>query len=216
MLGSVKDVLTKDIDLVEIKKILKKEVDVKGFLPTKNTDNDDSKKVEGKTKAINSVTINNILKKYDVELTNSLRNDHKELLFVYKEVIKNTEAKKFKLVKVHLETLQTMLNQHFQKVDDSLYTYLDAFIRYKYPERQKAFNSLRDDMNKMTSTIFTSLEESVEVQLCDDTFYCFMCSFSRLGKHLNKCIDREVTLLLKMYEEGNCISIQPSKNIGMI
>lgn len=233
MLESVKDMLTKDIELervkgflemeieikrlkellateIKLKQFLLQEVDVKSLIPSvKNTDKKGKilGSVEGNENG-NAVPklIKDVLEDYDEGLIATLRNDHKELLFIYNEIIKNAEAKKFSLVRIHLGTFQGLLTQHYHKADEQLYTYLDAFISYKYPKRKAAFQLLNQEMKKISISIFYSLGESVEISLSEDTFYCFMCVFTRLGRQLNKRIHSEATLLLTMYEESESIN----------
>ena len=188
---------------IRLKEFLLQDVDVISLFPIQNKDEVSSKKAANH--ATDPSLVRGFIDSYDTELSGSLRNDHKELLFIYKEVIKNAEAKKFSLVSVHLETFQRLLTQHYHKADEHLYTYLDALVRCKYPKREKAFSLLNREMKKISISIFYSLSEAMEIQLSNDTYYCFMCSFTRLGKQLKKRINSESTLLLNMYEESKSI-----------
>jgi len=211
MLGSVKESLTKDIEVEKLKGVLESEIRLKKFLlheiGIKNLFSSSKKKAEVATHPNNnpskSYDVSRFLQDYDKELIGSLQKDHKELLFLYDQIIKNTKAKKFKLVSVHLETFKKLLTQHYHKADQKLYRYLGLYIQHKYPSRQKAFSELSEEMKKISISIFYALSEVVEIELGDDSYYCFMCSFTRLGKALNTRIHREATLLHSMYEETN-------------
>lgn len=227
MLESVRDMLTQDIELervknflemeieikrlkellateIKLKEFLLQEVDVKNLFPM----NSSTKQTEDSNEPnqLDPEVLKGILAAYDEDLIAALRKDHKELLFVYHEAIKNAKARKFSLVSVHLETFQNLLTEHYHKADEQLYAYLDAFITHKYPRREKAFKFLNKEMKKISISIFYSLSESMDITLSEDTYYCFMCVFTRLGKQLNKRIHREETLLLNMYEESHCVN----------
>lgn len=211
MLGSVKDVLTKDLEVEKLKRVLESEVRLKEFLlhevKVKNlfTNKKNKPKADDKinNKTLNEAAIKGLMQGYDKELVETLKTDHRELLFVYDQIIKNAKAKKFTLVNVHLETFKNLLTQHYHKADEKLYKHLELLIQHKYPKRQKAFNAINDEMKKISISIFYSLSETVEIELSNDTYYCFMCSFTKLGRQLRKRIHREVTLLHNMYEESH-------------
>ena len=211
MLKSVKEVLISDIEVDRIKNFLEIELEVekmKSLLSTEihlkeNLLNGVKSSSHPNSKVLSAEAVKKQLKNYDANLIDSLQNDHTELLFVYDQVIKNAKAKKYTLVNVHLETFKKLLEQHYQKADKELYGYLELFIRYKYPKRQKAFDVLNKEMKQISISIFYYLSETVEIKLSNDTYYCFMCSFTKLGKQLNKRIDREVNLLHSMYKECN-------------
>ncbi len=230
MLDSVKEVLTQDIELdrvknflemeieikrlkellateIKLKEFLLQEIDVKNLLPkTKESDEANSQTNEETHSDFSPSSLKGAVAIYDDELISALQKDHKELLFIYNEIIKNAKAGKYSLVSVHLETFQTLLTKHYHRADEHLYKYLEAFIAEKYPKRKKAFESLNKEMKKISIGIFYSLSESIDISLCDDTFYCFMCVFTKLGKQLNKRINREETLLLTMYEESQTVN----------
>jgi len=211
MLESFKEVLTKDIELEKLKDVLESEIRLKEFLLhnveirnlVTSKKNQQKKSTHSNDSSLKSYDMGRFLQDYDDKLIDSLKNDHKELLFLYDQIIKNAKAKKFTLVSVHLETFKTLLTQHYHKADQKLYGYLELFIRHKHPKRQQAFDALSQEMKKISISIFYSLSETVEIKLSNDSYYCFMCSFTKLGKELNKRIHQEVTLLHNMYEESN-------------
>ena len=87
-----------------------------------------------------------------------------------------------------------------------MYDYLEVLIRGRYPKRQRAYLLLSREAKETSMSIFYYLSKSTEINLNDDSYYCFMCAFSKLGVQLKKRIDCEKSLLFTMYEDSQSIN----------
>jgi len=246
----VKEVLTKDIDTkpihdflemeveitrlkemlateVKLKEFLLQEVDIKSFFSAKQEEMimpsemnvedeirtkdpafvDAAEEVDGIVSKANETEINaeppkSMLPVYDLGLLGTLRNDQKEILFIYNEIMRFTKEKKYQLAADHLEKLTSRITAHFHMSDKELYTYLKAYVHQIYPKREKAFTELSLEMKNISISIFYSLTQSPNFPINSSNYDAFIPEFRHLGEQLQDRINREEKVLFPMYEKS--------------
>jgi len=225
---SVKEVLTKDIELgkllemeaeinklkkllateVKLKEFLVQEIDIKKmfFNSSKEVPEMDSEKdSEIKIKPQTEVEVKRVIKlpPYDNTLIDTLRKEHTGILFIYKELMRYAENRNYSQVEQRLMQFSTVMKEHYAFADKELYSYLKCFIQIKYPKREKAFNELSLEMKNISIEAFFSVTQSPNIPLRDDTYDNFISEFMHLGEQIKKRIEREESVLFKMYEESH-------------
>ena len=228
MLGSVKEILTREVNIKEflemeievkkLKQLLETEIKLKEFL-IQEIDIKHLFSVHDQEKALKVVKIDNskqpqllekpvktakkLLPPFDYSLVDSLRKDHKEILFIYNEMMKYAAAKDYPKVTGRLELFSRKIREHYQKADVDLYAYLKCHIQQKYPKREKAFTELSLEMKNISIEIFFTISQSTNIPLNDKRYDGFIKEFTHLGEQLNKRIDREESVLFMMYKKCN-------------
>lgn len=139
---------------------------------------------------------------YDLGLLETLRNEQKEILFIYGEIMKFANEKKHRLASDQLAMFRSRVASHFQMSDKELYSYLKAFIHQKYPNREKAFTELSLEMKNISISIFYTLTQSPNVPLNELTHDGFIKEFDLLGEQLQDRFGREKRVLFPMYEKS--------------
>ena len=228
MLGSVKEILTREVNIkeflemeIEVKKLkqlleteiklkefLIQEIDIKHLFSGNDQDKalkvakiDNSKQPQLLEKPVKAAK--KLLPPFDYSLVDSLRKDHKEILFIYNEMMKYAAAKDYPKVSGRLELFSRKIREHYQKADVDLYAYLKCHIQQKYPKREKAFTELSLEMKNISIEIFFIISQSTNIPLNDKRYDGFMKEFTHLGEQLNKRIDREESVLFMMYKKCN-------------
>ncbi|KAG1663464.1 hypothetical protein GQR58_020400 [Nymphon striatum] len=140
---------------------------------------------------------------YDYALIKTLEDEQRELMFIYKEMMKHADAEQYNAAAGRLEAFSSRIKAHFHKADKELYSYLRTFIQLKYPKRERAFNELNLEMKNISIEIFFSITQSPFIPVSARTRDEFIKEFSHLGKLLETRIHREETVLHVMYEESN-------------
>jgi len=214
--SDVKNILLMEIEIkklkglleteVKLKEFLLKEINIKDLLPSSNKEEkiiatDDVKEeglVSEETQAEKQTEAKKLLPPYDYGLIESLRNDHKEICFIYDQLMKCAYDKKYMLVAEHLDNFSTRIRKHYQQADVELYSYLKCYIQQNYPKREKAFNEL-----SLAMKIFYSISQSNNIPLSDETYDGFIEEFEALGINLKDRVEREEKVLFKMYEESH-------------
>ena len=198
---------------VKLKEFLLQEINVSDFVPRHNkaestsdesteTENIASDDVDKQNKAgISNSKI--MLPSFDYALIEKLHTDHEELLFIYRELMKNARDRKYPLVAVHLERFTSRITEHYALADKDLYSYLKVYIQLKYPKRVKAFSELSLEMKNISLSIFFSVSQSPHIPLNEMNYEEFMDEFNQLGSLLRTRINREKQVLFKMYKESN-------------
>lgn len=238
MLGSVKEILTKEvnikeflemeIELTKIKQLLATEIKLKEFFvqeidlsrfllkaytknavneqlnSVKNTDINTSIKPSVKEK-IETVSpqVKRDLPAYDFTLINELLAEHKKIRFIFNQIMSYAIEKKYIKVAGQLDAFNKEIREHYQKADAELYAYLKTYVQIKYPKREKAFTQLSLDMKNISIEIYYIISQSPNIPLNAENYNGFMKEFLSLGKILNKRINKEQSVLFKMYGQTN-------------
>ena len=230
MLSSVKEILTREVNIkeflemeievkrlkelleteIKLKEFLVQEIDIRSLLSSKGQKNaakivkiDAIKDAEGILAQAAAKPVKKLLPPFDYSLIDSLRKDHKEILFVYNEMMKYAEAKDYPKVSGRLELFSRKIREHYQKADVDLYAYLKCHIQQKYPKRDKAFTELSLQMKNISIEIFFTISQSTNIPINDKNYDGFMRELSQLGEQLNMRIDREESVLFMMYKKCN-------------
>jgi len=150
--------------------------------------------------------VNDGLKKlppFDYVLIQTLQEEQRELMFIYKEMMKHVEAEQYNAAEGRLEAFSSRIKAHFHKADKELYSYLRIFIQLKYPKRERAFNELNLEMKNISIEIFFSITQSPFIPVNARNRDEFIKEFTHLGKLLERRIHREETVMHVMYDESN-------------
>ncbi len=140
---------------------------------------------------------------YDSTLIKTLEEEQADLMFIYKEMMKNAELEEYNAVAGRLEAFSSKIKAHFHKADKELYSYLRKFIQLKYPKRERAFNELNLEMKNISIEIFFSITQSPFIPVNENNREDFIKEFSHVGELLETRIHREETVLHVMYDESN-------------
>ena len=218
MLETVNEILEMDIEINNLKELLAierklkelmvEEIDeLKNLLSSKSSPENDSDKTEQIKEASNVTNINEkrekLLPLYGYTLIDSLRNDQKDILFIYNEMMNYAENKEYTQATGRLGQFSSRIKEHYHYSEKELYSYLRSFILQKYPKRERAFNELCLEMKNIALEIFVSISQSPNIPINDDNHQKFIEEFRLLGKKLNRRIHREESVLFVMYEESN-------------
>ncbi len=172
------------------------DTDIESLVNDENIDKDSSKL---KVKEVHPV----MLPPYDFALIDSLRADHKEILFLHSEILKYAQDEKYELVARRLAVFSTKIKAHFNQADKGLYSYLKIFILQQYPKREKAFTELSLEMKNISIEVFFCLTQSPNIPVNKTNRVLFIKEFKRIRELLEDRIHREDTVLHVMYEESN-------------
>jgi hypothetical protein len=140
---------------------------------------------------------------YDYTLIETLHIDHKEMLFIYNELMKYAGERDYSRVAKRLELFSKKIREHFHKADVELYEYLKCYIQQKYPKREKAFTELSLEMKNISIEIFFTVSQSPNIPLNDKNYDAFMKEFRCLGREMNNRIHREESVLFMMYKKSH-------------
>jgi len=219
----VKEFLEMEIELTKLKKVLATEIKLKEFLvqeidlgsfmsdksAKKNsvkTESDpkllssnESDSTEVKTQVLLKPKRN--LPAYDYGLINLLDEEHTKIRFIFNRIMSLAIEKKYQGIATQLDIFNKEMREHYHKSDIELYAYLKTYVQIKYPKREKAFSQLSLEMKNISIEIFYIMSQSPNLPLSDKTHAGFMKEFLSLGKLLNERINREKSLLFKMYEQ---------------
>ncbi len=224
MFDSVKEVLNKDINPLELKKFLAmeveiselkslleaevklkefllQEIDVKSLISKTETSSEETSSFV--TAQSNLVNDKPLLPLYDLGLVSTLKKDHRELLFIYAGIMTNAENKKYKLVAEQLALFSARFSDYFHVADKGLYSYLKIYIHLKHPKRERAFSALNLEMKNLYLSIFYSLNQSPNIPFNESSYDGFIQEFRLVSEQLRERIEREESILFKMYEESH-------------
>lgn len=206
-LNDVKDFFEMEIELNKLKELLATEIKMKEFLLQEIDMHNLFSSRKEKFKKFEKITASSklMLPVYDLGLIETLRKDHKEILFIYEELMENVKARKYPLVVVHLERFTVKITDYFAMADAELYSYLKIYIHLKFPKREKAFTELSLEMKNISLSIFYSISQSPNIPLSDATYRGFIEEFKLVGEQLYDRIDREKKVLFGMYEGSHII-----------
>ena len=218
-LNKIKELLATEI---KIKEFLVQEIDIKkmfssheqAMLTQQSIANDDEdtdiESVSNETiekgspeSGIKKEVVPIMLPPYDYGLIDTLRADHKEIIFLQGEIVKYAQDEKYELVARRLEAFSTKVKAHFHQADKELYSYLKTFILQRYPKREKAFTELSLEMKNISIEVFFCLTQSPNIPMNKTNRVLFINEFRRIGELLQNRIHREETVLYVMYEESN-------------
>ena len=227
MFDSVKEALNKDINPSDVKKFLEmeveikklkelletevklkefllQEVDVKRLMPANakmSVKHFNDRRSDDRNRSMS--TPSSLLPAYDLGLIKTLQKDHQELLFIYAGLMTHAENKKYELVVEQLSLFSERFTEYFHVADRGLYGYLKTYIKLKQPKRQKAFSALNLEMKNLYLSIFYSLNQSSNVPFNENSYEGFIEEFRFVGEQLKERIEREESVLFKMYEESH-------------
>jgi len=231
MLEAVKETLTKEVDVkeflemeieltklkellateIKIKEFLVQEIDLKNLMPVANTDDEESElklvnqqavqQLDEDTEKLKAPPKKRELPAYDLSLINNLTEEHRELRFIYDELMRYAVDHDYEKAANRLEQLNTTIRDHYRRADTDLYAYLKTYIQIKHPKREKAFTQLSLEMKNISIEIFYTISQSPNLPLKKETHRAFMKEFIHFGKLMNERIIRETRVLFKMYEE---------------
>ncbi len=219
----VKEFLAMEIELTKLKEVLATEIKLKEFLiqeidlssflsdkstkvPALSPEKDTLEAVPSGTELVipkeqEVLRPQRDLPAYDYGLIQLLEEDHKKVRFIFNQVMSYAVDKKYDRVTTQLDIFNKEIREHYKKADIELYAYLKTFVQIKYPKREKAFSQLSLEMKNISIEIFYIISQSPNLPLSDKNFAGFMTEFLALGKLLNERINREKSLLFKMYEQ---------------
>lgn len=228
MLESVKETLIKEIEYKEVKDFFEMEIELKklrelllaeikikefllqdihfkDFLPDIEINIPTSKKAKSSSKEKNN-GLGNIASesslRCDANLLATLRNDHDELKFCFKEMIRSAKLEKYSLVPVHIETFTTLALKHYKVADEIFYPHLRTHIKDRYPKYEGAINSLSLEMKEISAAIVFSLYQVAKIPINEVVIKCLIKEYIWLGEQLINRIDREERILFHLYEDS--------------
>lgn len=240
MLSSVKDILTKEVDVkkflemeieltkikqllateIKLKEFLVQEIDLKSFLSKTYSNNSDAEQMSpeksldsgSETNTQSSVEekiepivpqIKRNLPAHDFSLIDDLIAEHKKIRFIFNQVMSLAIKKDYVKVSDKLELFNAEIREHYHKADTELYAYLKTYVQIKYPKREKAFTQLSLEMKNLSIEIYYIISQSPNIPFKEETRKEFIKEFMTLGKLLNERINKEQTVLFKMYQQTN-------------
>lgn len=253
MLDSVKEILTKEVDVkeflemeieltklkkllateIKLKEFLVQEIDLKSFLSNTYSNKNDAvkkqmaenneleasadesalkqkelssnqKQTATPTATVAAVTkVKRDLPAYDFTLIDELTAEHKNIRFIFNQIMSFTISKDYEKVAGQLDIFGMAVRKHYQKSDIELYAYLKTYVQIKYPTREKSFTQLSLEMKNLSIEIFYIISQSPNIPAREETHAGFIKEFMSLGKLLNERINKEQNLLFKMYEQTN-------------
>ena len=210
-LEEVKDFFEMEIELKKLRKLLLTEIKVKEFLLKDIHFNDflpditinvppEEKNEKTKTETPSSEPSTSY--KHDPNLLAKLRNDHDELKFYFKEMIKSAKAEKYKLLPVHIENFTKMALQHYKVADEFFYPHLKTHIKNNYPQYEDAIESLSLEMKEISTSIIFSLYQVAKIPINEIVIKCLTKEYIWIGEQLINRIDREQRILFNLYEDS--------------
>lgn len=222
----VKEILEMEIEITKLKELLATEIKLKEFLvqeidlgsflsknSTGKEDNDeDIVDVSNKTikaaevkQNLKPIKVKRDLPAFDYTLIDTLHAEHKNIRFIFNQIMSFTLEKDYKKVAGQLEIFNKKISEHYQRADAGLYSYLKTYVKIKYPKREKAFTQLSLEMKNLSIEIYYVITQSPNIPLSDKTYSAFMKEFMAMGKLLNERILREESVLFKMYQQTNAV-----------
>lgn len=204
LISDIKELLLKDIDIAEIKNILLSEIDVKDLFFDRRKSNR-MKKIIASQSPADTVTEDKNKSKDLAEtresLTETLKDDHQEILFLYDRIMEKSRDKSYKTLPVLLARLSTKCLYHFNN-EEQLYSDMRKMTNQRSEFEKRVAAEFNQEMNNLSLSISSTLREGNNIPVNDDTVDKFISEFSVLGEKLNKIIKREEIILFPMYEKN--------------
>lgn len=138
---------------------------------------------------------------YNYKLIETLENEHKELLRVYRSLMQSTEERQYKLIPLQIKEFCMCLTEHLRHEDSELYIYLDYYhLKRNKLEEQEVLKDFRSEMKEITIELESMLHQSPNLPVTDKTLKGFLLEFKAIGNILMNRIRREESVLYPLYE----------------
>jgi len=196
LLADIKASLLKEIDVSSIKDVLTKEIVIKELVLGK----EDSKSVD-ETILIERSTPKVDLPAYKYGLTESFIDDHKEILSIYENIMKNAKNREYTTMPLMLSNFSKKCLSHFNN-EEELYGLMKALASSRSEIERKVAREFTIEMKNLSVSLFTIINQSNYIPVTNNTVDGFIREFEELGNLLQERISREEKILYPMYENS--------------
>ena len=139
--------------------------------------------------------------RYDPELIPELKQDHVELLAIYRQAMHAFDTHNYGQVSSLLERLRGQLQKHLLSEKVRLYIYLEHMLAND-PERAMLMHDFRQEMDGIGRTAVTALRKYAAINRDPGLVKTFESDFQALGQVLVQRIKAEEDHLYTMYRKS--------------
>ncbi len=204
LVADIKQTLLKEIDMSSIKETLTKEITFKkessglreSDKKTRIDDTDNQNKSNSKeiTKKFN-------LPAYKYGFTETLIEEHKEILSIYENIMHSAKEKEFTMMPMMLSKFSKMCLGHFNE-EEELYSFMKGLAGNRSEIEKKVATEFSVEMKNLSVSLFTTLNQSSFIPVTDNNVGGFMKEFEEVGTILQERIGREEKILFPLYENS--------------
>jgi hypothetical protein len=198
LVDDIKETLLKEIDVSGIKEALTKDITLKSKNSEKTSSDDNADKtLVAEEQAIEKVN----LPAYKYGLTESLTEDHKELLSIYGNIMESAKNNEFTMLPMMLSNFSKKCLTHVNE-EEELYNFMKILAGSRSEIERKVAREFSAEMKNLSVSIFTTLNQSSFIPVTDNSVDGFIKEFEELGSVLQERIGREEKILYPMYENS--------------
>ena len=205
LVADIKQTLLKEIDMSGIKETLTKDITFKknvSDLENEGTGKEsrvkiDDNKIEKEAEASKKLD----LPAYKYKFTETLIEEHKELLSIYESIMHSAREKEFTMMPMMLSKFSKMCHSHFTE-EEELYTFVKSLAGSRSEIEKKVATEFSVEMKNLSVSLFTTLNQSSFIPVTDNSVSGFIKEFGEIGTILQERIGREEKILFPMYENS--------------
>ena len=202
LIADIKQTLLKEIDISGVKETLTKDItfkkgnfgQVESGKKTRAEGTDNKSNKEEAPEKIN-------LPAYKYGFTETLVEEHKELLSIYENIIHSANKKEFTMMPMMLSKFSKMCFSHFNE-EEELYTFMKGLAANRSEIEKKVATEFSIEMKNLSVSLFTTLNQSTFIPVTDNNVNGFIKEFEELGTILQERIGREEKILFPIYENS--------------
>ncbi|KAG1682824.1 hypothetical protein GQR58_010612 [Nymphon striatum] len=147
-------------------------------------------------------------KTYNQTLIETLKDENKELLVRYSNIMKHARSGEYEYLPELLNEYTMLLIDHIHKEDAELNYYLDScfkkgLLKAHLSDALEGYDDFRYEMKEKTIEIEYMVNHSKYIPVTSRTVYGFLTEFKEIGDMLIKRIYNEETILYPLYMDMN-------------
>ncbi len=197
LIDDIKETLLKEIDISGTKEALTKDISLKSKNSEKASSDKNADKIAEEEQTVEKIN----LPAYKYGLTDSLIEDHKELLSIYGNIMGSAKKKEFTMLPMMLSNFSKKCLTHVNE-EEELYNFMKILAGSRSDIERNVAREFSVEMKNLSVSIFTTLNQSSFIPVTDNSVDGFIKEFEELGNVLQERIGREEKILYPMYENS--------------
>ena len=135
---------------------------------------------------------------YNANLVKELKEEHKELFSLYKEILKYAKKRKYKKVLDDLNSFSLEYQTHIQMEEQYFYPYV--FKKYENnPNLYSMLKKKQEEMQGITKVLINFLNKYSTVDKIEKKYYDFMKELEKIGEVLTERVHFEEHDMYRLY-----------------
>lgn len=138
----------------------------------------------------------------DRSFIGALKCNHKEIIFLYKQVLETARNRDYLALKLMLGEFTAFHTNHTQMEDEMLNRYQKTLASKKSSIERRIVANFSSEMKNISNSICSTVHQSSNIPFNDKNIDAFIKGFSQMGFILRDLIDREERVLYPIYENS--------------